>query len=355
MAFWKCGFCSFMYDEWYGDSRNGIPAGTPLSELAGGLCSRCGMQGGRHERQASLLYTGMEAEYYDQFVGKAGIAFYRDWIQEWDTTPTVLELGVGTARIAAEIAQTGATVCGVDWSPDMLKVAATKRDRLFKDNPERLELIEADAMHFDTEPNFSHIICPDGFLQHYTMLDEHVALLQQMRRNLRKGGWVAIDLLIPPAGAEWNTSRRKRLPNGKIVYQQVSGSTSLAQQLFHCSVTYESFVEGREQVRYRAEREYALMTPKELGLLLAAEGFAVTATYEKYGCSQPWATALLPEAQPLPIDLGLEETLEGVLGTRKVKQYREDVWMNGGYPFDTGRDQPSADRGSRFTLLAKVR
>lgn len=355
MAFWKCSFCSFMYDEWYGDSRNGVPAGFPLSELAGSLCSRCGMQGTRHERQTGPLYTGLEAEYYDQFAGKAGIAFYRDWLQKSETTPTVLELGVGTARIATEIAQKCGTVCGIDWSPDMLKVAKTKHSRLFKENPERLELIEADVMRFDSGASFSHIICPEGFLQHYTLLDEQVALLQQIRRNLSVGGWIAIDLIIPPAGAEWKTSRRKRLPQGRVVYQQVDGRTSLSRQLFHCSVTYEMFADGQEQARYRVEREYALMTPKELGLLLSAEGFVVTQAFENYGLSKPWATALLPRIQPFPVNFGPAETLEEVLGTKDVLPYRENVWVNGGYPFDTGTDQPTVDSASRFTLIAKAR
>lgn len=69
-----------MYDEWFEDCRNGVPPGVPITDLAGTLCSRCGMQGVRHEKQTNPKYTGLEAEYYDQFAGKAGIAFYREWI-----------------------------------------------------------------------------------------------------------------------------------------------------------------------------------------------------------------------------------------------------------------------------------
>ncbi|WP_232696045.1 class I SAM-dependent methyltransferase [Brevibacillus daliensis] len=357
MTFWKCSFCNFMYDDWYGDSRNGVPAGISLPEIAGSLCSRCGMQGARHKKQASPFYTGMEAEYYDQFAGKAGIAFYRNWLLEQEMSPVVLELGVGTGRIATEVAEKAGAVCGVDWSPDMLKVAKTKRDRIFRGKTERLELLESDVMDFDSGKSFSHIICSDGLFQHFTHIEDQIALLQRIRSNLQEGGSVAIDLMLPPAGEEWKTARRKRLPNGKVVYQQVAGETSLRRQLFHFSVTYEAFIDGVEQTRYRIEREYSLLTPKELGLLLSMEGFKVTHTYENYGLSKPWRTALLTEVQPMLAPLHPDETLDEVLGVRKdnlLRPYQEDVWVNGGYPFDTEGVQANANHASRFTLIAKV-
>ncbi|MFM1652477.1 methyltransferase domain-containing protein [Brevibacillus sp. B_LB10_24] len=358
MAYSKCSFCHFMYDEWFGDTRNGVPAGTPLAELAGSVCTRCGMQGRRHERQGTPLYAGLEAEYYDQFAGKGGIAFYRNWLLACTESPAVLELGVGTGRIAVEIAEKAGTVCGVDWSPAMLKVANAKRERIFKQNPERLELVEADVMAFQPGAMFSHVLCTDGLFQHYSLVEEQIALLQRIRENLRPGGWLAVDLLLPPEGGAWTERRCKRLPNGKMVYKQVEGETSLRRQLFHCTITFEAFVDGLQQARYRVEREYALMTPRELGHLLAAEGFAVVGMYENYGLSKPWRTASLPQTEPAFARLEPEETLadrseageaDGLLS------YRQDMWLEGGYPLDGMMSRPPVQAGSKFTLISKSR
>ncbi|WP_407946502.1 rubredoxin [Paenibacillus alkaliterrae] len=32
----QCTFCQYSYEEWYGDSRNGVPSGTAITELAEG-------------------------------------------------------------------------------------------------------------------------------------------------------------------------------------------------------------------------------------------------------------------------------------------------------------------------------
>ncbi|NEW05920.1 methyltransferase domain-containing protein [Paenibacillus sp. SYP-B3998] len=356
MALTKCSFCSYTYDEWFGDSRNGVPAGTPLSVLAGTVCSRCGLQGVRHERQPSPKYAGQEAEYYDQFTGKAGISFYSDWLKEASQAPTVLELGVGTGRIAIEIAGHSAQVCGVDWSRDMLKIAEAKKERILKDHPGRFELIEADVMDFDARNAFSHILCPDGMFQHYTMMADHVALLQRIRHNLQEGGWLAVDLLLPPDQAYWQMTQHKKILNNKMVYKKVEGETSLSRQLFRCSVSFETYTDGTEQSRYRVEREYALMTPKELALLLAAEGFQIVKTYENYGLSTPWQTALLPDMISPDQVLGPTETLEELLEAGELERavpYRKEAWMNGGYPLDGAMAGPPAHRSVRMTILAR--
>lgn len=355
MAMTRCSYCQFMYDEWYGDTRNGVPAGIPLEDLAGTLCSRCGMQGMRHEWQPSPKYEGQEAEYYDQFAGKAGIAFYRHWLEQAAEPPSVLELGVGTGRLAVELAGRAACYCGIDWSPLMIKAADSKRKRMFKEEAEqRLQLVEEDVLTFRAAGTYTHVLCPDGLLQHFTQMKEHIALLRNIHRWLQAGGWIAVDLLLPPGGAAWQTLERKRVQPHKVVHRRIDGATSLSRQIFHCAIAYETYIDGAMESRYLVEREYALMTPKEAVLLLASEGFEVTRIIQNYGLSTPWRTALPPGVNDRGIDPDAGETLEEAIAAGKcVHPHRENAWVDGGYPLGGVMPDLSPDASATMTLIAR--
>ncbi|MBG9792115.1 hypothetical protein ABD76_06215 [Paenibacillus dendritiformis] len=357
MTMTRCGHCQFMYDEWYGDTRNGVPAGTPLEDLAGTLCTNCGMQGNRHEMQPSPKYTGLEAEYYDQFAGKAGIAFYRHWLEQAAEAPSVLELGVGAGRLAVELAGLAASYCGVDWSPMMLKAADRKRKRMFKGEAEqRLELAEEDVLAFRAHAAYTHVLCPDGFLQHFTRMEDHIALLRNIHRWLQAGGWIAVDLILPRGGAAWQTLERKRVQPHKLVRRQIDGVTSLSRQIFHCAIAYETYVDGAMESRYLVEREYALMTPKEAALLLAAEGFEVTRMIQNYGSSTPWRTALPPGVNERGSAPDAGETIEEALAAGKaVHPYRDHTWVDGGYPLHGALPALSPDAPATMTLIARMK
>jgi rubredoxin len=130
MAITKCDVCGFLYDEWAGDVKNGVPKGTPLSSLAGTLCTTCGMEEERRKRLPNPSYSGLEAQYYDQFVGKVGIAFYRQFIFPVKDHAKVLEIGVGTGRIGIDLCKNGIEVFGIDNSSDMLETVLVQKFQL---------------------------------------------------------------------------------------------------------------------------------------------------------------------------------------------------------------------------------
>lgn len=249
--------------------------------------------------------------------------------------PNVLELGTGTGRIAVELAQRGIRVCGVDRSPDMLKLAESKRNRVLKERTDMLELVQQDMLGLELEGVYTHALCPEGVLQHVTWMSEHRTVLRNIRRHLAPQGLLAVELMLPPVQARWHTVQRKVLPNQKIVYKRVEGETSLRYQTYRLTATYETFVQGVEQAKYRVERELALMTPKELALLLESEGFEIVGMSDNEG-RRLWS-AVLPSGLERPVsDMGPDETLEllegeGRLGTDTLP-YRPDVWRAGSFP-----------------------
>lgn len=348
MAHTLCTVCGFQYDEWAGDSKNGVPPGTPIIQLAGTLCSTCGLQGFRHERQPSPPYQGIEAAYYDQFAGKAGVAFYRDLIKGSTKEVSVLELGVGTGRIALELCRKGISVVGVDSSPEMLNQAEKKGNRMSLPS-DHLELVEQDAKKLNLGRTFSHILLSDGFFQHFTLMEEQRNLLRSIYEHLEPGGAVAIDLILPPCETNWHHSQKKRVTTDTIVYQLVEGETSLTRQVFQYTATYEVFDKGLQTSRYRVHREMALMLPREAGLLLNSEGFEVVEMIENYARHKPsWKTCYLNGIEPNGAELGLKESL-AKHSVPHVESYRPDEWGFGGYPSSVEHESKS----SRWTIIAK--
>lgn len=181
MTITKCSFCGYHYDEWIGDCKNGVPAGVPLHLLAGTICTRCGLQGERHQFQSVALYRGQEAEYYDQFAGKAGIHFFWDWVMQSKERRQVLEVGVGTGRIAIPLSASGVQVTGIDVSSDMLQIAEKRRQEMPSERAARLRFVAVDIRHLQESERFSHAILYDGILQHFHSMEEQVHVLHTRR------------------------------------------------------------------------------------------------------------------------------------------------------------------------------
>ncbi|WP_209123216.1 methyltransferase domain-containing protein [Alkalihalobacillus sp. BA299] len=354
MGEFNCNYCGFQYEEQNGDTKNGIPKGTSFQQLAGSLCNRCGMQGERHERQVSQPYIGLEAEYFDLFTGKSGLKFYKNWLASF-TNCNVLELGVGTGRVAFELANQGIAVTGIDTSESMLNIAEKKKKRLT--DPSKLSLLQENALSFSASTNYTHVLLTEGFLQHFLLPEEQLQVIANVKHYLVSGGFVAIDITLPPNESQWAIHQCKQWGK-KRIYQTIKGQTFLSRQIFEATLTYETYEQNMEQAKFKVDREYSLILPRELGYLLKAEGFEVVEMLESnqlYSeCSA--VTCLMPylvknKAAKLRRDETLDEKVNDE--TRKLVPYEQDVWTNGGYPLPMQGDSREQHLSSRFTIIAK--
>lgn len=119
---------------------------------------------------------------------------------------TVLELGVGTGRVAIPLAAAGFRVIGIDSSNEML-------DRLrAKDGAAAVDTLLGDCSDPDTFPVGS----ADAVLAVYNLLFNLVGdadqerCLQGAARALRPGGVVVIEAFVPDAPDADETSARRR-------------------------------------------------------------------------------------------------------------------------------------------------
>ncbi len=117
-----------------------------------------------------------------------------DWLRGLAqmTGGPVLELGVGTGRVAIPLAKDGREVVGIDRSAAMLARAAAHA----KAARAKLTLVEADMRSFSLERTFALVTIPFNTFLMLTP-DERWACLARCREHLAPSGRLAIDVFQP--------------------------------------------------------------------------------------------------------------------------------------------------------------
>jgi SAM-dependent methyltransferase len=107
----------------------------------------------------------------------------------------IVELGVGTGRIAVPIAADGIRVIGIDSSRGMLDVCARRAALAGVDVDLRL----GDLREPPVRERVPLVICPFRSLLHMHTDEDRRAVLLAVRRMLRPGGRFAFDVFTPGA------------------------------------------------------------------------------------------------------------------------------------------------------------
>jgi SAM-dependent methyltransferase len=107
----------------------------------------------------------------------------------------VVELAVGTGRIAIPIASAGIDIIGVDASPGMLAVARTAAEAA--DVSGRVDLRFGDLREPPVPERVPLVICPFRSLLHMETEDEKLRALVAARSLLEPGGRFVFDVFSP--------------------------------------------------------------------------------------------------------------------------------------------------------------
>ena len=237
------------------------------------------------------------AEIYDSVYSyvRSDIPFYADLALA--SGGDVLELGVGTGRVALPIAALGVDVTGVDSSDAMLAVA--RRKAAAANIGGSLELARADMRDFDLRDangerrRFSLITMPfRGFLALMTVEDQTRAL-ERVRLHLRRDGRLAFSAFVPDpymALAQSDVPRHLTdvsdpLTGAEYVLYQQTGYD------FHNQIvsvrTLIDELDSAGGVRRRLYRDYRLRYAHrwEIHHLLTSCGFEVEALYGDFDLS----------------------------------------------------------------------
>lgn len=135
------------------------------------------------DRAALPKLWGDDRELYTEFAGEFG--------------QPVLELGIGTGRVARFLAGKGFHVVGLDLSQAMIERARANMGELSVGVRERITIVEGDMRSFDLSATFPLAICPFTAFQHLLTVEDQVSALRCIREHLALGGHLLLDLFDP--------------------------------------------------------------------------------------------------------------------------------------------------------------
>ncbi|HYY63655.1 MAG TPA: class I SAM-dependent methyltransferase [Gaiellaceae bacterium] len=121
------------------------------------------------------------------------VAFYVEEARRVE--PPVVELGVGTGRIAVPIASEGIRVIGVDSSPGMLEVCKERAE--MAGVGELIELRLGDLTAPEVRERVELVLCPFRSYLHLRTDRERLGALRAARELLVEGGRLIFDVFVP--------------------------------------------------------------------------------------------------------------------------------------------------------------
>jgi ubiquinone/menaquinone biosynthesis C-methylase UbiE len=226
-----------------------------------------------------MTYREGAEKYYDLFGAKDDETFYIDLAKEHGGK--ALELGVGTARLAIQLAREGVETYGVDSSFHMLKAAKVNLKREPQEVKDRIHLEHVDIKDFQLDEKFGLIYFPSYSFDHLQVRDDQLRALRNIRRHLAPGGAYAFDLAHIPQLREdsgWFV-QRKPLNSHSEVVRTGYHETHLERRLMTVNLWYEHYYDGKMTERYFESGEVYIHTPENIRTLLEETNFHVEAWY----------------------------------------------------------------------------
>lgn len=217
------------------------------------------------------LYGRSFADIYDEWYADVSDAHatavrIADLVSRDIARRPVIELGVGTGRIAAALAAQRLAVVGLDASREMLH--ALRRKPLLSD----VAVVEADmaAIPFRSG-SVGIILAAFNTLFNLADLDAIASCIRDSARALCTGGWLAIEAFVPPGPDEADDSG---VSVRTIAVDQVVLSAAQRDRARQTIVGQHIEITERDGVRLRPWR-LCYATPDQLDAMAAAAGLAL--------------------------------------------------------------------------------
>lgn len=228
-----------------------------------------------------MAYREGAKKYYDLFSARNDAPFYIELAHRHGDRS--LELGVGSARLAIQLARAGIEIWGIDNSPHMLRAAEAKLAREPTEVRSRIHLALGDVRDFDLGELFGLIYFPSFSFDHLTSREDQSLALRCIRRHLAPDGIYAFDLanvhVVEDLG--WFVQRRnlnERRTVVRVGYNRVHPEKTL----MSIDLWYELYEDGRMLERYHEGGDVYIHAPEGVRYLLEENGFKVEAVYGGY-------------------------------------------------------------------------
>jgi SAM-dependent methyltransferase len=139
-------------------------------------------------------FAGRVAERYDEQTAALPVEPVVDVLGELAGGGPVLELGIGTGRIALPLAARGVPVHGIDLSPDMVAQLRAKP------GGEEIPVAIGDFSTTRVDGTFSLVYLVRNTIMNVTTQDGQVACFENASAHLGPGGCFLIEVVVPADG-----------------------------------------------------------------------------------------------------------------------------------------------------------
>jgi ubiquinone/menaquinone biosynthesis C-methylase UbiE len=244
---------------------------------------------------ARLNHLGTEDHYLDaalydfEYKNQQGdIEWYCAVAEERAGDRPIVEMGVGTGRIAIPLAREGHEIIGIDRMPKMLAQCRAK----LADDPEaaeRLDLRQGDIMELPLRARQANlVIAPFNVLQHLYQWEDLLTCFREAYRVLAPGGTFAFDVLLPDLEwLMWDPDKRHSVTRfthpatkERMVYT-TNHTYDFETQVCHIRIFYDKaptrggrFKPPRKPYRL-VNLAHRQVFPEEIRALLTASGFVL--------------------------------------------------------------------------------
>ncbi len=198
----------------------------------------------------------------------------------------ILELGCGTGRLLIPLAKEGYDVTGVDISTEMLKIAREKAAKASVQ--EKVELIEGDVRTFSTTKEYPLALSAVSSFMALDSLEKQIAGLENVRKAMRPGGLLILDLFNPnpsvllEGDGRVNFVGEWELEDGSVVQEFSIRTTHASSQIHEITYLYDVLKPDGSIDRHRTQVRLKYIGEPEGRLLLERTGYKVEAVYGSY-------------------------------------------------------------------------
>jgi SAM-dependent methyltransferase len=230
------------------------------------------------------------AAFYDwenaRTLGRRDLPFWRSLVAR-EAAPT-LELGCGTGRLLIPLARAGLPVVGIDRSEPMLARAVARSRRLVRRRRPRVLRGDIRSLPFAAQ-SFGVVMAPYGLFQSLVRPADLTRLVDEVRRVLRPGGVLGVDLV--PDLPKWREYRGRVSLKG---HSESGGHITLVESVRQdrkrgLTIFDEEFTErtGRRVERRKFSLTFRTVALKTVVRRLERAGFAIDAVLGDYR-GAPW-------------------------------------------------------------------
>jgi len=228
-------------------------------------------------------------EWYESELDTAGaVSFLRSLARGG----SILELGVGTGRVALALAAAGSDVDGIDASPEMLARLAAKP------GADTVTAIEGDIAAFSLPRTYSLVFAAFNTFLQLGSQERQLGCLRSAAAHLAEGGAVVLECELPHAET-WMSGQRTKV-------WKVDADTVIVEASIHRpseQVVESQYLIGRnrEPLLLSPER-LRYVPPGELRLMAEREGLSAREWWgdwrgAPFGAASKWYVAVLEAAR----------------------------------------------------------